>query len=314
MQRVFMILTSHRLDCFQLTMELLLDRGELARFDKVVLLLNGVVGKHKQYVEDLMSAHPDISWDTIAGPRGKGPFVANLQNECVKRYPDSLYFKVDEDVYMPEGWVDRMSAAYAEWKDDPRLGLLSPVVVNNSTGSHYLMKAFPELEAEYKKRFDQECTTRVDGPVWKYPQIAEWLTREFLNIDEANQRVGEMLATTGESPWETFAHRFSINNLVYDYRHWQELGGIPDDEEPAWCQWVVDQGKYNVLVRNTVLLHYSFFVQQDWLDRTSLLEDIRAENLPGTLKRGSLAYRMPRWRRVAQQVPGAIKRRLGGRE
>ena len=311
MQRVLMILTSHRLDCFQLNLEMLKAKGNLAKFDKVVLMLNGVEGKHLQYVNDFMAANPEIDWDTIAGPRGKGPLVAGLQNQCVERYPNSLYFKIDEDVYMPTDWVDRLTATYERWKDDPELGLITPVVVNNSTGSYFLMQAFPELAEEYKTKFDgKELTEQVDGPVWRYPQIAEWLTRNFIDLDAANERIAKYLAESGTETDHKFAHRFSINNLVYDYRHWQELGGIPDDEEPAWCQWVIDQGKFNILARDTVLHHYSFFVQNAWLDRTSLLEDLRCVNLPGTLKAGSMAYNLPRWQRSAQQVPDALKRRL----
>lgn len=311
MQRVLMILTSHRLDCFQLNMEMLKAKGNLAQFDKVVLMLNGVVGDHLDFVNRFMEDNPDISWDTIAGPRGKGPLVAGLQNQCVERYPDSLYFKIDEDVYMPTGWVDRMTSAYDQWKDESGLGLLTPVVVNNSTGSYFLMKmAFPELAEEYKTRFDKELTEQVDGPVWRFPQIAEWLTRNFLDIDEANERLTSALTAQSLDPYQKFAHRFSINNLVYDYQHWKDMGGIPDDEEPAWCQWVIDQGKFNILVRNTLLHHYSFFVQNDWLDRTSLLEDIRCVNLPDTLQKGTTAYHLPRWKRTAKQIPGKIAARF----
>ena len=52
-------------------------------------------------------------------------------------------------------------------------------------------------------------------------------------------------------------------------------------------------------------------VQQDWLDRSSLLEDLRVTNLPHSLSRHSLTgYHLPRWIRIARQVPGALSRRL----
>jgi hypothetical protein len=273
MKKVLMMLTSHRLDCFRLTMDSLLLSGELARFDQVVLLLSGVSGPHLEAVQAFMKAHPEISWDTISGPRGKGRFVSNLQNECVRRYPDSLYFKIDEDLVLPPGWVDRMTAAYEAYRDDPRLSLLTPVVTNNATGFHFLLTLFPDLAAEYRERFGYELTPEVTGPVWQHPAVAEWIIRKFLDLREGNQRVRDALARTGLPVRGEFAWRFSINNLVYDQRHWNELGGIPDGEEPAWAQWVVDNGKIIVLVRDVLIHHYSFFVQNEWLDRTSLLED-----------------------------------------
>ena len=60
--------------------------------------------------------------------------------------------------------------------------------------------------------------------------------------------------------------------------------------------------------QSLVVLHYSFFVQQEWLDRSSLLEDVRRTNLPGTAPVWAPALR---WGRLAQQIPGIVKRRLG---
>ena len=46
MKKILMILTSHRLDCFKLCMDMLIQGGSIRRFDRVVLLLNGVKGRH----------------------------------------------------------------------------------------------------------------------------------------------------------------------------------------------------------------------------------------------------------------------------
>jgi hypothetical protein len=308
-----MLLTSHRLDCFRLTMDQLFETGEIRKFDKVVLLLNGVEGEHLHYVNGLVRANPDVPFETLAGPRGKGKLVAGPQNEVVRSNPDRLYFKIDEDILVPRGWVDRMTAAYEAYRDHPKKALLTPLVTNNATGFHALLRLFPELKAEYERRFPgREFTPRVDGPVWREPDIAEWILRTFLNLEQANERVRAQVAATSTPVYEEFAHRFSINNLVYDYQHWTELGGIPDAEEPAWTQWIADQGKVTVLVKDVLLHHYSFFVQQDWLDRTSLLEDLRQANLPSSLPSKSLSgYYVPRWKRLAQQLPAIVKRRLG---
>ena len=73
-----------------------------------------------------------------------------------------------------------------------------------------------------------------------------------------------------------------------------------------------DNNQVNILDSSQVVLHYSFFVQQDWLDRTTLLEDIRASNLPSTLKPGSLRYQLPRVGRTFSQLPRVVTRRLLG--
>lgn len=306
MRKILMILTSHRLDCFKLTIDLLFATDSFRPFDRVVLMLNGVVGRHLRYVQRLLKQHPEIPWDTISGPRGKGPLVANLQNECVRRYPESLYFKIDEDLFVSRGWIEKMLRAYEQFAQNERLALLTPVIPNNGVGFHHLLHRFPELAAEYRARFPHPIVPDCNGPVWIYPQIAEWITRKFLNMQQAHQLLAERPA-----PFETFARRFSINCLVYDYRHWQQMGGIPDDEEPAWGQWICDHNKFNVLVTDTLVHHYSFFVQQDWLDRSTLLEDLRKANVPADANMGFWRRQCPRILRLVAQTPRILRRRLG---
>lgn len=307
MKRILMILTSHRLDCFSLCMDCLLASNSLRQFDRVVLMLNGVVGRHLQYVQDLIASHPEIPWDTVSGPRGKGPLVANLQNECVRRYPDSVYFKIDEDVFVSEGWVDKLAAAYETFKSDPNLAMVLPLIPNNGVGFNHLLTRSPELADEYRKVFTYPITPDFNGPIWIQPKLAEWMIRRFIDLRAANRALE---SRPGERHVK-FAHRFSINCIVYDYRHWTQLGKIPDEEEPAWTQWVPDNGKFCVLATDTLVHHYSFFVQQDWLDRSSVLEDIRLVNLPGSgFSKWSPSYHLPRAVRIAQQLPRVVKRRI----
>ncbi len=309
--KILMILTSHRLDCFKLTMDALIHSKSLDKFDHVVLLLNGVVGRHLKYVHRLICSHPQIHWDTIAGPRGKKEKVANLQNECVRRYPDSIYFKIDEDLIVSEGWVEKLTDAYEAHKHDDNLALITPVIPNNGAGFNWLLTAFPELTAEYHSFFNFPITPVCNGAIWDQPSLAKWIIRKFIDLDAANKLLENHACLTELPPYQKFAYRFSINCLVYDYRHWQQMGGIPNDEEPAWGQWVPDHGKFNVLVTNTLVQHYSFFVQQDWLDRSSVLEDLRRINLPDTLpSRISPRYFMPRLIRIAIQLPRVVPRKI----
>ena len=95
---------------------------------------------------------------------------------------------------------------------------------------------------------------------------------------------------------------------MVDYRHWLELGGVREHDEVDWGAWIRENRKLVVFDAHAVCHHYTFFNQQDWLDRTSLLEDIRRTNLPGTLPLG--AGILPSWR-LAKQLPRIVRRRLG---
>ncbi len=331
MKKILMILTSHRLDCLRLCVDMLAEGGSGARFDRVCMLCSGVTGRHKRYVESLPERFPNIAWDFIWGERGRGKPISDMQNACVQRYPDSLYFKIDEDTFVSADWDLKLIEAHERFKEDPQLSLITPVVTNNQRGAYHLLTTFPELGEEFVRRFNKPIVTDRMGPVWLIPHCAEFMIRRFLHLEQANEEIRKRLETTDRSletgdsrpqtqnqepktksaakppPFLTFSYPFSINCICYDYRHWQEIGGVPEEDENGWGQWIPANGKIIVLVADALVHHYAFFVQQRWLDRTSLLEDIRAGNVPG-----SRHPRIPlaRLGRTISQVPEVLRERL----
>jgi len=244
----------------------------------------------------------------VAGPRGRGWFISNLQNECVRRYPDSLYFKIDEDTFVSADWDQELLAAYEAHRDRPDLSLVTATIPNNGLGCWQLLNVFPDLREKFLQLPHAAHHPGASSPVWFYPHLAEWMIREFIHLDTANQRVRAVVT----EPWVHFHERFSINCICYDYRHWQEIGGVQEQDEVGWGQWITENRKLVVLAARAVCHHYTFFNQQDWLDRSTLLEDIRAANLPVTRWEQSFLGRgLPRWGRMVRQVPAILKRRLG---
>jgi hypothetical protein len=312
MKRILMILTHNRLDCLRIALEMLDRGGHFSRFDKVVFLLNGVSPRHLAYVEAFIAARPGISWDKLFGPGTRPDGISFLQNACVKKYPESIYVKVDEDVFVPDGWSERMLEAYRLNQHREDLALITPLISNNAYGLHFLLTRFhPELLREYRDRFGGNPEPRVDSATSQNPRVGEWATRKFIDINEANRLHRELSPEIRGERFHAFNDRFSIGCICYDYRHWTRMGGIPREDEPAWCAWVQGHGATHILDTSQIVLHYSFFVQQDWLDRTSLLEDLRLANLPATLSRNSLTgYHLRRWIRIARQVPRALLRRI----
>ena len=307
MKKILMILTSHRLDCFKLCMDMLIQGGSIRRFDRVVLLLNGVKGRHLRYVQRLLATHPDLPWETIAGPRGRGWYISNLQNECVRRHPGCLYFKIDEDTFVSSDWDKVMTEAYEAHRDLPDLALTTATIPNNGLGCWQLLNLFPGLREEFLRLPHAGHTPDAAGPVWFYPHLAEWIIRQFLDLSEANRAVRAANGTR----WIPFHDRFSINCICYDYRHWQEIGGVQEQDEVVWGKWIAENRKRVILATHAVVHHYTFFNQQDWLDRSSLLEDLRAANLPVTAwERSAMGRALPRARRILRQIPAVLRRRL----
>jgi hypothetical protein len=305
-------------------MDCLITGGSIYKFDQVVLLLNGVTGRHQRYINRLTNRHPDIPWDTIAGPRGKGHFISDLQNRCVKRYANALYFKIDEDTFVSSDWADGLQAAYRQLRSNRDLALITPVIPNNALGFFYLLNRFPDLKDEYHRLFGKPLSPDCDGPVWLFPQIASWIMRHFLSLAEANKTIRRKAPCTvveqqpdppsvtdsallkRRSPYATYNRRFSINCICYDYHHWEEIGGVPEQDEVGWGEWITQNNKRVYLCTETLVHHYSFFVQQHWLDRTNLLEEIRKANIPET----QIVYPIARWLRIAKQLPRLCQRPL----
>lgn len=312
MKTILMILTHNRLDCLKICLEKLAASNEFHAFDHVVLLLNGVSAHHEHSVRKFMARHPDVAWDIIHGPGTRPDGISQIENACVQKYPGSVYVKIDEDIIVPAGWAPKLLQAHAANQARDDLALVTPLIPNNAFGLFMLLTTFyPELREAFRRQFGSDPSPEPQGPTWQSPAIGEWASRQFLQIDTANTRHQERLAASGQPEFLAFSHYFSIGCICYDYRHWQRMGGIPRTDEPGWCHWITDNRQSNILDQRQIVLHYSFFVQQEWLDRTTLLEDLRAANLPGTLGApAAFKYWGPRWLRILRQVPGIIARKL----
>ncbi|HMP74742.1 MAG TPA: hypothetical protein PKE12_00455 [Kiritimatiellia bacterium] len=309
MKKILMVLTNARRDCARLTLDMLVESGSLPVFDRVVFLLNGVRDAHMRFVDAFIRAHPETAFDKIIGPGTRPDGISQMQNECINKYPGALYMKVDEDVFVPNGWAHRMVEAYEAHRHLNQLALITPLLPNNAMGLHALCSLFyPDLLAEHRSRFGEDPSPERAGLTWRDPDVAEWATRAFLDLEAANARHRSIVAASRHPRYLPFSRPFSIGCIAYDYRHVERMGGIPRTDEPGWCDWVEKNGQTHILDCSQIALHYAFFVQQEWLDRSSLLEDIRAVNLPGTLS--PLARHLNRRLRLAAQLPGIIRRRL----
>ena len=65
-RRILMVLTHDRLDCLRLCLDRLEKAEAFSQFDRVVLLLNGVPGRLRRFVERYMAARPEVQWDQLA--------------------------------------------------------------------------------------------------------------------------------------------------------------------------------------------------------------------------------------------------------
>jgi len=343
MKKVLMILTKDRRDCVDMNLLLHERGGSFDVFDQVVFLLNAVTPRHMRFIDSFIKKYPKLSVDKIIGDGTRPKGISDMQNRCIEKYPDAFYVKTDEDVFVPSGWAQSMVEAYEMHRHRPDLALITPLLPNNAYCLHVLLHQFyPELLAEHKKRFGCEPSIDPTGLTWRSPAVGEWATRQFIDLEKANQKQRKLVSkknpaghtqhvttsfyeephtvqrnmpapaqATSDSPapFHYFSKYFSIGCIGYDYRHWKKMGGIPWNDEPGWCKWIEDNHQTNVLDCRQIALHYTFFVQQEWLDRTTLIEDIRAINLSDTVSIMNRLH-LHRAARIAKQIPAIVKRRI----
>lgn len=329
MKKVLMILTKDRRDCVDISLELHERGGSFEVFDQVVFLLNDVTHAHMRYIDGWIERHPNVICDKIIGDGTRPQGISDMQNRCIAKYPGCFYAKTDEDVFPPPGWARMMWDAYEAHRNRDDLALITPLLPNNSYGLYMLLHHFyPEYLEEHRQHFGRDPEPQRVSPTWNSPSIAEWATRKFIDLDAANEEQLNRLKTKDQRPKTTpsitslqssvfslqscyhlFSIPFSIGCIGYDYRHVERMGGIPWNDEPGWCQWIEENQQTNVLDCRQIALHYTFFVQQEWLDRSSLMEDLRRVNLPDTFRLTD-RLQLPRFLRIYRQIPNIIQRKM----
>lgn len=316
MQKILMILTKDRRDCVDINLHLHERGGSFDVFDNVVFLLNDVTTRHMCYIDKWIARHPNVSCDKIIGDGTRPKGIADMQNRCIEKYPGAFYAKTDEDVFVPPGWARMMWEAYLAHRDREDLALITPLLPNNSYGLYILLNHYyPEHMEEHRRRFNRDPSPERASYTWHSPVVAEWATRKFINLAIANDEQRSRLnaqSTPDQVNAKYFHHfslPFSIGCIAYDYQHISKMGGIPDTDEPGWCAWIEQNKQINILDCRQIALHYTFFVQQQWLDRTTLLEDIRDENIADT---ATLFMRCgaERITRLTRQLPDIINRKI----
>ena len=344
--RVLMILTKDRRDCVDISLQLHERGGSFEVFNRVVFLLNDVTAQHMRFIDRWIARHPHVSCDKILGDGTRPQGIAAMQNRCIERYPGGFYAKTDEDVFVPGGWARMMWEAYEANRHREDLALITPLLPNNSYGLYVLLNVFyPELLDEHRRLFGTSPTPDRCSPTWHNPRIAHWATTRFLDLEQVNREQRERLErvaarrpaasglpqqTGAISPgvaddvsitlpyteftlragaYHPFSIPFSIGCIGYDYRHWKNMGGIPWNDEPGWCQWIEENRQTCILDCRQIALHYTFFVQQRWLDRSPLIEDIRKANLADTVRLSDRAH-LHRAARIVNQSLLLARERL----
>jgi len=259
---VCIILTSHRMDCFWLCINMLERHTDLRRFKFIYILANDVSQTHKDLIVSFSAKHEQVV-EIHCAPRGLHGCVVTTQNMVLSSHREDIIVKIDEDVFVSEGWLDGLLDAYKR-HEKHGASLVTPVVPNNYVGRS-MLHAF--LDKRYGELYDQSLR---EPPVHRNKEYGVWIWRQVLN-DGLETAIRSSAADFLDMP---FRGCLNINCVLFGRRlmdaclpfeHWDEaeMNGV-----------LAKPGHFGIMTAQALAHHYSFGPQQEYIDQEIGMEAV----------------------------------------
>jgi hypothetical protein len=179
---------------------------------------------------------------------------------------DTIYIKFDDDiVYIAPGAIHNL-LEYRIKNKSPFL--VYPCIVNNPCITHVLQRqgAIPLNHGP--------CDYHSHGLGWRDGAFAEMVHRSFLRSLSA----GQMVKWTFGEFHVMYYERISINCVVWFGRDFAQFRGevSGDDEHFLSCSKPAELSRPNVIYGKSIVAHFSFAPQNQYLDGTDLLNIYRS--------------------------------------
>ncbi len=209
---------------------------------------------------------------TLAGRKGwsylatRGNYPSLAANLAIRAHPRAEFvFKVDEDVFVAEGVLERLLGTYARVEEERRHwpGFVAPLL--NVNGYSYLpfLQALG-LESAYRERFGPLTQAAGPLPITEHPEAARWVWEHTLPFDETAARLA-----AGEPVHSAVPHKFSIGAILFHRDFWEQFGGFKvrpfvggiGVDEAHICAAAMTFSKAMVVSHTTLAGHFSFAPQ-----------------------------------------------------
>ena len=227
------------------------------------------------FLQTLNSLYPD-KVRLVPQPDGVVQGNASINaffRECVDE--DTVYVRLDDDIV----WIEEeFFEKFLKFRiDNPQYFLVYPMIVNNAICTYFL-KAYGFINTPFHLR-----ANAMDKNSWENSKFAYNLHNLF---------IARIMNNTYED-WKIGvipigSNRFSINCISWFGKEFRSFDGEikGDEEEYLTVLKPAMLGKTNCIYGNTIVVHYSFFTQRDYLDSTDLL--IKYEKILNSTNDGEL--------------------------
>ena len=230
-----MLLTSHRMDCFELCVWCLERFTDLERFRAVYILANAVSPEHQAVIDAFAARHAQVRVIPCL-PRGLLPAVMEAQNAILARHADDGVVKIDEDVFVTPHWLDHLLAAHRLHRDNPDVLLAGCPTPVSSTGKRCLHGFFRACYPDIAKACGASAVH--DDPVYHRMVWEAVLTQGMM----------QRYAQFANAPY-FYPESLIIQCVLYDRRALEAIGPFP--VSPVRGTMVTDEVAVNMALRRT---------------------------------------------------------------
>ncbi len=192
--------------------------------------------------------------------------VCLVQNIAIKMHSKAKYiYKLDEDIFITEGYFDRLLEAYKEAnRSDYKVGVIAPILPVNGYGHLRVLQKL-DLVDVYTNRFEKPLyATGSDRKIENDPDAAKffWGADGYVpTIDELNERFHLDKPSLFPCPI-----RFSIGAIMFEKELIEDMGyftverdisGMAQDEIEL-CSYCMLKSRPIMITDNIVVGHFSF--------------------------------------------------------
>lgn len=228
----------------------------------------------RQYGYDLAKRHDWIKTferpnEEVLHPKqmNTGSFYVYTQD------PNTIYVRMDDDiVWIESNAIERL---VKQRIDNKFPFVVFPLIWNNAVCSYYLQQT--EQMPSWWGKAGNHC---MDPVGWANPKFAENIHRHLLEMIDNNTVDYLFLHHSIQLP---VGQQFSVSCFAQFGSEYANVDGILGGEEESWHSinkpW--ELSRPNLIVPNSLISHFSFYHQREYLLRTNILEQYKklAENV-----------------------------------
>ena len=178
-------------------------------------------------VPELRHLCEERSWSYLTTAKNQ---ISLAQNLAIRNHPAArVIVKMDEDIFLAEGTLDRLVDALAECEKTSSFlpGIMAPLLNVNGYTSRILLEKLGCLE-EFESRFGPCRQACLETPAWRDPNAAQFLWERILPFDDTARRLATDAPLFSPCP-----HRFSIGCFAMSRELWEEMNGFTVAPEGA---------------------------------------------------------------------------------